>query len=76
MRVRHKVSPVIGSDTRASFGRLRKLHSSVETMTYPRLTMGRMTGHSMAEHKRILLVGAGAHIRETHGRDQTGSTHR
>src|SRR5437773_10485222 len=29
-------------------------------MACPRLTMGRMTRHSMAEHKRILLVGAGA----------------
>src|SRR5437867_2232858 len=57
MRVRHKVSPAIGSGTRASFGRLRELHSSVKTMACPRLTMSRMTRH---EHKRILLVGAGA----------------
>src|SRR5437773_5977898 len=60
MRFRRKVSPAIGSGTRASFGRLRKLHSSVKTMACSRLTMGRMTRHSIAEHKRILLVGVGA----------------
>src|SRR6266513_5534076 len=37
-----------------------KAPSSVKTMACPRLTMGRMTRHSMAEHKRILVVGAGA----------------
>src|SRR5882762_8326237 len=57
---RHKVSAAIGFGARASFGRLRKLHSSVKTIACPRLTMGRMTRHSIAEHKRILVVGAGA----------------
>jgi len=57
---RHKVSAAIGFGARASFGHLRKLRSSVKTRACPRLTMGRMTRHSMAEHKRILLVGAGA----------------